>query len=607
MKISTSPLSRPSNSKTARTNKLIKPRNSSKALKAAEVPNSESALSFSGDILFVVAPSAHILSILAKTVVGYSVSDLKKSGSKLLSKKSPGQIKSKKQAESRDLRVLESLIDKYNLKGRIIQREFLGKQGESLSVDLIEGPIGRLVLLGWASGSDRYEELKSYRDLGAYITDQAKSFRANSLGLFVGDDLFNGPQKESRGVAGKRSSSSADRISIVEAVEALVEGLELADYKFDYYISKPESALKVKINSRKESLLLATSKGGDLSLEKNLTIFTDQKIPVDAISEAKALSEGTKLARDLINLTPRDCTPSYLVEIAKNISKESNLGLKIWDDSDLKRMGAGAIIAVAQGSLEPPYIAKLTYKPKKPSKKILALVGKGVTFDSGGLSLKTASGMETMKGDMSGAGAVLGAMQAISKIKPDIEVRGYIVTVENMPSGCATRPGDVIRALNGKSIEVLNTDAEGRLILADCLHLAEKEGATAIVDIATLTGAIIVALGSQCAGLFSDNQELTDLLLAAGDASGEKFWRMPLLKEHAQIAKSKIADYKNMGVAGSGGAIFAAVFLSLFVKQVPWAHLDIAGVFLSDRDKGHLRSGGVGFGVRTLARLAKSM
>ncbi len=265
------------------------------------------------------------------------------------------------------------------------------------------------------------------------------------------------------------------------------------------------------------------------------------------------------------------------------------------------------MLAVSQGSHEPAYIAKLTYKPKKPSKKILALVGKGVTFDSGGLSLKTASGMETMKGDMSGAGAVLGAMQAISHLKPDIEVRGYIVTVENMPSGSATRPGDVVRAMNGKTIEILNTDAEGRLILADCLHLAEKEGATAIVDIATLTGAIVVALGSQCAGLFSDNRELANMIMKAGDASGERFWRMPLIKEHIQIAKSKIADYKNMGVAGSGGSIFAAVFLSLFVKHTPWAHLDIAGVFLSDRDKGHLRIGGVGFGVRTLARLAKAM
>lgn len=545
---------------------------------------SSSGLSFGGDILFVVAPRTQILSVLKQGAPDYSKA-----------KKDRSEMGSETQSEVGDL------ITRYNLKNRIVQRSFNGKLGETLSVDLIEGPIGRLVLVGWEQSSNRFDELKSYRDLGAYITDQAKTFKANSLGLLAGNALFNAVSLDSE------NDGTKDVVTTVDAVEALIEGIELADYKFDHYISTPNGAVETKRSSRKEQLIMQTRNGGELALKRNLTIYTDKEISEKAIKEATVLAQGTKLARDLINLTPRDCTPSHLVETAQNIAKKTGLGVKVWDERDLKKMGAGAVLAVAQGSHQPAYIAKLTYKPKKPSKKILAIVGKGVTFDSGGLSLKTASGMETMKGDMSGAGAVLGAMQAISQLKPDIEVRGYIVTVENMPSGSATRPGDVVRAMNGKTIEILNTDAEGRLILADCLHLAEQEGATAIVDIATLTGAIVVALGSQCAGLFSDNRELANLVLKAGEASGERFWRMPLIKDHIQIAKSKIADYKNMGVAGSGGSIFAAVFLSLFVKSTPWAHLDIAGVFLSDRDKGHLRSGGVGFGVRTLARLAKAM
>lgn len=538
-------------------------------------------VAFSGDIFFVVVPKAQILSILKQGGADYKKA---KSGSELDAQSYVGD-----------------LITRFNLKGRIVQRGFNGKLGEALSVDLIEGPIGRLVLVGWEQSSSRFDELKAYRELGAYITDQAKSFNANSLGLFSGEALFNEVALDSE------TDSGTELVSTADTVEALIEGIELADYKFDHYLSKPGVNKAAKRQSRKEQLDMLTRDGGDLGVKRSLTVFTDGEISGKAVKEATALAEGTKLARDLINLTPRDCTPSHLVDTAKKIAKKTGLSIKIWDESDLKKLGAGAVLAVSQGSHEPAYIAKLTYKPKKPSKKILALVGKGVTFDSGGLSLKTASGMETMKGDMSGAGAVLGAMQAISHLKPDIEVRGYIVTVENMPSGSATRPGDVVRAMNGKTIEILNTDAEGRLILADCLHLAEKEGATAIVDIATLTGAIVVALGSQCAGLFSDNRELANMIMKAGDASGERFWRMPLIKEHIQIAKSKIADYKNMGVAGSGGSIFAAVFLSLFVKHTPWAHLDIAGVFLSDRDKGHLRIGGVGFGVRTLARLAKAM
>jgi leucyl aminopeptidase len=251
---------------------------------------------------------------------------------------------------------------------------------------------------------------------------------------------------------------------------------------------------------------------------------------------------------------------------------------------------------------------RMVLKPKKKASKVVSLVGKGVTFDSGGLSIKPAGSMEDMKMDMGGAAAVLGAMHALAVISPKVEVRGYIPTTENMINGKATRPGDVVRAMSGKSIEILNTDAEGRLILADALNLAEKDGSDIIVDLATLTGACMVALGNDYAGLFSDDDKLVDSLMKASALAGERLWRLPLAPEYKKLIESPIADIKNTG-GRYGGAITGALFLQHFVSnpKTKWAHLDIAGPAYADGDAGHIRKGGVGFGVRTLINFVRGL
>ena len=264
------------------------------------------------------------------------------------------------------------------------------------------------------------------------------------------------------------------------------------------------------------------------------------------------------------------------------------------------------LLAVSRGGPEEPRFIKLRYAPTGRPKKKIALIGKGLTFDSGGLSLKPAKSMQTMKIDMSGAAAVLGTMYAVSQIKPRVQVTGYVPSSENMPSGTAQKPGDVIRYRNGKTVEVLNTDAEGRLILADALIAAREDKPDVIIDLATLTGACMVALGSQVAGLFSNDEKLTDDLMASGRKAGERLWPMPLVEEYKTDIKSNIADIKNIG-GGYGGAITAALFLQEFVADTPWAHLDIAGPAFSERALPHVPRGGTGFGVRTLINYVLSL
>jgi leucyl aminopeptidase len=263
------------------------------------------------------------------------------------------------------------------------------------------------------------------------------------------------------------------------------------------------------------------------------------------------------------------------------------------------------MMSVFRGSNETPYLLTLTYKPKR-AKKVVALVGKGVTFDSGGLSIKSGSGMIDMKMDMAGAAAVLATMQAISKILPDVEVHAYVPATENMINQSATRPGDVVRSLNGKTIEILNTDAEGRLILGDTLVLAERRNPDVIIDLATLTGAVISAIGSDYAGLFSTSDSVASGLSEAAALGGERVWRLPLAPEYRERIKSSIADLKNIG-GSEAGSITAALFLREFVEQTAWAHLDIAGTAFTTSDKLATPKGGTGFGVRTLVRYIQGL
>jgi leucyl aminopeptidase len=319
-----------------------------------------------------------------------------------------------------------------------------------------------------------------------------------------------------------------------------------------------------------------------------------------AIRKAKAISDGVILARELVAAPANIVTPLTMATTAEEIAAAYGLSLEILEQEDCEKLGMGAFLGVAKASEIPPKFIHLTYKPEGTPRRKLAIVGKGLTFDSGGLNIKGAgSGIETMKMDMGGAAATLGAAKSIAQIKPDVEVHFISAVTENMISGRAMHPGDILTASNGKTIEVNNTDAEGRLTLADALVFTEKLGVDAIVDLATLTGACIIALGNDISGLWSTDESLASQLKTAATAAGEKFWQMPMEDKYFDGLKSPIADMKNTGPR-PGGSITAALFLKQFVKETPWAHLDIAGPVWADKDDGYNPSGATGFPVRTL-------
>jgi leucyl aminopeptidase len=304
------------------------------------------------------------------------------------------------------------------------------------------------------------------------------------------------------------------------------------------------------------------------------------------------------MARDLVNEPPGALTPNALAKAAQRVAGDT-LEVEVLDEKALRKEGLGGIAGVGQGSNNPPRLVKLTYTPANP-RGTVALVGKGITFDSGGLSIKTGEGMMTMKTDMSGAAAVLASMSAIARLGARTRVVGFLCAAENMPSGSAIRPGDVLRIRNGKTVEVLNTDAEGRLVLADGLSLASEEAPAAIIDVATLTGACMVALGNKVAGLMGTSDDLMAQVEAAAGRAGEPVWRLPLPEDYRKQLESEVADVKNIGAGRYGGALIAGLFLREFVDGVPWAHLDIAGPARSEEDDGYLPKGGTGFAVRTL-------
>lgn len=441
------------------------------------------------------------------------------------------------------------------------RRGFKGGDGEIAVLAPVTDRLGSVVVTGWQPrrGIAEFEQLSAFRRLGAMLYEQAEKLQARKVCL------------------------SAHHIDIDDdrVAAALLEGIMLSGYRFLRY-KTPEAR---------------TWRGID-----EITVLSQRRISARVVGELQIMCDATSMARDLVNMPPRDCTPTFIARKAREVAKRGKLGIKIFDRAQLARMGANALLAVAQGSTEPPYLIRLHYKPRGRSSKVVNLVGKGITFDSGGLSIKTAAGMETMKCDMAGAAAVLATMQAIAALKPRVEVRAYIPTCENMINGHATRPGDVVRAMNGKSIEILNTDAEGRLILADALSLVGREKGDLIIDLATLTGACVVALGTEYAGLFSNDDKLAERLIGAGVLSGERLWRMPLASEYRDLIKGAVADIKNTG-GPWGGAITAALFLKEFVPEsAKWAHIDIAGPAFAEGARSHIHKGGVGFGVRTLIR-----
>ena len=327
----------------------------------------------------------------------------------------------------------------------------------------------------------------------------------------------------------------------------------------------------------------------------HLEEITFARFSENDLNEGKIFGEAMKFTRDLANTPAQIATPTKLSEIAKDLE---GIETKVFDKEEIARMGMGAYLAVGQGSVQPPKFIHMKYTGKNIKKKI-ALIGKGICFDSGGLDIKPASSMLTMKDDMSGAACILGVMRALSKLKPDLEVHGIIAACENMPSGSSYKPGDILTAKNGKTIEIDNTDAEGRLTLADALCYACELGVDEVIDIATLTGACMVALGTVASGIMGNDQEMINRVIETAKESGETFWQLPMFKEYFDSLKSDIADMKNTG-SRNGGASAAGLFLQQFVKDTKWCHIDIAGTAYIEKPQKEFIAGATGAGVRTL-------
>lgn len=386
------------------------------------------------------------------------------------------------------------------------------------------------------------------------------------------------------GKGAKRIALALDAhgLNAADVLQATVEGALLGAYGFKKYLT-------VQTNGHEIEQLLFVSKN---SQSKELQT---------AFERGRIMAEGSNFARDLVNEQPAVLTPTEMASRASAMAGEFGLECTIIDRPQMEEMGMGGLLGVAKGSAEPPKFIVLRYRGAPQStEKELALVGKGITFDSGGLSLKTAAGMESMKGDMGGGAAVIGAMRIIAALKPKINVLGLVPTTENMPDGASYRPGDILRLMNGKTIEIVNTDAEGRLALADALSYAVKEGCSPIIDIATLTGACMVALGAKRAGLFCNDDKLRDELMEAGEFAGEKYWPMPIDEDYQENIKSHIADIRQTG-GRYGGAINAAKILEHFVGEASWAHLDIAGTEFIEGKQSFMEPGATAFGTRSLA------
>ena len=371
------------------------------------------------------------------------------------------------------------------------------------------------------------------------------------------------------------------------AAQAVTEGLLLGAYDSDSYKSEK------KAGAAFESAALAGFGAEQAEAEKG-------------IARGRIIAEAQNFARELVNEPSNKLTPRILADRAVAMAREAGLAVEILDEKRITELKMGALLGVAQGSDEPPRVMVLTYTPAnpRPGAPVLGLIGKAVTFDTGGISIKPAEGMEKMKYDMGGGGAMLGAMRAISALKPSVKVICVVPSVENMPGHRAQKPGDVVIAMSGKSIEVINTDAEGRLILADAITYAKQLGCTHLIDAATLTGAIVVALANVNVGAFTNNQPLMDRLLASAKNAGEKIWPMPLDDEYSDFIKSNIADIQNIGSGKGGGAITAAAFIREFVGDTPWVHLDIAGTAWLDEGKPWSAKGPTGVPVRTMVDLA---
>jgi leucyl aminopeptidase len=453
-------------------------------------------------------------------------------------------------------------------------KEFSGKKGEELIFfDNSKIPAKRLIFLGIGKKKDAgYEAFRSAAGRAVKLCIKKK----------LKNIVISVPSYEMLRFDFNRNFNWDNE----KLVKAIGEGAYLGNFSSDFYKTKDEIKLLKKI-----SLLIAPD-----SLPDSL------KGQSKLVSEIDIICKGTIAARIWTSMPSIYKTPDLFADMLVKEAKEiKDISINVFEEKDLKNMGMGGILAVGMGSEKAPKLLVFDYNPKSKKKACYAFVGKGVTFDSGGINLKPSGGLEGMKGDMAGAAAAAASVFTIAKLGLDIRIIGLIPIVENMLSGCALRPGDVIKSYSGKTVEIGNTDAEGRLILMDALSYAEKKySPDIIIDLATLTGACVVALGEKIAGVFSKKDTLAEKIVAAGERVHEKCWQMPLFEDYKKLLKSEIADISNIGSSRWGGAITAALFLSEFVKKTDWAHIDIAGPALLKEAQDYSTAGGTGFGVRLL-------
>ncbi len=448
--------------------------------------------------------------------------------------------------------------------------EATGKWGEQTLVHTLgKLPVARVLIMGL--GKKEEFTLDRVRIVSAEAAKCLRKIGARRIATIV---------------HGTGAAPAGAAFNAAQATQALVEGALLGLYRFTRYKQKNEDNTK-EIES--------------------VTILEQDREKLRAMGEAvrrgRIVAETTNMARDLVNEPGNTLTPAELARRAQAMARGARIRCRVLGPRELRRLGARALLSVARGSQEPARLIILDYRGGQRRGLHLALVGKGITFDSGGISIKPAENMEAMKGDMAGAAAVLAATRAIALLKLPIHVTAVVPATENLPSGTALKPGDIIRAMSGKTIEVINTDAEGRLVLADALHYARRRKVSHLVDVATLTGACVVALGTINSGGFTNNKAFLEKVVAAGKAAGERIWPLPMDGEYDELIKSDVAEIKNTG-GRKGGAITGAKFLQNFVGDTPWVHIDIAGTFEADKEKGYLTKGGTGVMVRTLVSLA---
>ena len=474
--------------------------------------------------------------------------------------------------------------------------EGVGKPGGGTgAVDwALDGAIGQLIADGEIKG--KKNELTLIHTLGKLPTPRvlvAGLGKQTQFSLDTVRDITGTALRRLRGAAATTVATIVHGAGIagLEAeacAQAIAEGAIMGLYRFDR-LKKPEEDQR-----RIDSLTLVESDESKLEALKR------------GVERGRILGAAANHARDMANEPSNLFTPAIMAERAQALAKDAGLACQVLDREEMEKLGMGALLGVAAGSAQPPKFIILRHRGNERNKGTIGLLGKGITFDSGGISIKPSAGMERMKGDMSGGAAVISAMWALSKLEAPVNVTALIPATENMPSGTAIKPGDVLRAMNGKTIEVINTDAEGRLILADAICYARNENLSPVIDVATLTGAMQIALGPAATGFTATDDSLAEAVVKAGQACGERMWRFPLIDEYRKSLKSTVADIKNTGNR-YGGAISAAKFLHFFAEDTPWVHIDMAPTDSVDKDKGAFVKGATGIPTRTLVHLVLGM